>query len=371
MPPRLIAYLPGGSAFSGAYPVASIPAEKLTHIIYASVRLDADGNVWLPHPTENARYTTLADAPPKLRAIFTDLHALRADHPHLRLAMLVGGAIHHSDPFPAMSANPSARVRFVESAIALLQALDLDGIDIDWEFPGGGGPPVGSTQGCPADTANLTRLMADLRAGLDAAGTAAGRRYDLTMAAPPYAAQITQIDLPALHPHMDMISIMGYDLRGSWSPTTGFNAPLYAPAPGHLSSHDAVQAYLAGGVPAGKLTLGMPLYGRVWTGVPAVGEGFDQPFADAPLWGQDMPALLAEYGLADIHWHDVAQVPWRYDAARQAFVSHEDADSLRHKVAYARQHDLGGVMVFALGLDGPGQPLLDAVWGALGYPLNS
>ena len=41
-----------------------------------------------------------------------------------------------SDPFPAMAADPIARMNFAQKCVELIIDYDFDGIDIDWEYPG-------------------------------------------------------------------------------------------------------------------------------------------------------------------------------------------------------------------------------------------
>jgi chitinase len=63
---------------------------------------------------------------------------------------------------------------------------------------------------------------------------------------------------------VDFINLMSYDFHGSWETKTGHHASLKT-TDGSLSGSAAVQKYLGFGVPANKIVLGMPLYGRSWT----------------------------------------------------------------------------------------------------------
>src|ERR1041385_8274928 len=76
--------------------------------------------------------------------------------------------------------SSESRARFVESAVDFVKRYDLDGFDVDWEYPGL--PGFGNVNR-PEDKPNFTSLMSELRLALDKAGTAAGRRYTLTFAA--------------------------------------------------------------------------------------------------------------------------------------------------------------------------------------------
>ncbi|WP_250131536.1 glycosyl hydrolase family 18 protein, partial [Serratia marcescens] len=73
------------------------------------------------------------------------------------------------------------RDRFVGSVKEFLQTWKFfDGVDIDWEFPGGNGanPNLGS----PQDGETYVLLMKELRAMLDQLSAETGRKYELTSA---------------------------------------------------------------------------------------------------------------------------------------------------------------------------------------------
>jgi len=143
---------------------AEIAAEKLTHINYAFADIKGGKVVeGFAHDAEN----------------FKVLAGLRKRHPQLRILVSVGGWT-WSGAFSDMVLTPKSRAVFVESALAFVRRNDLDGFDVDWEYPGlpGNGNPHR-----PEDKANFTALMAELRAALDAAGRKVGRRYLLTFAA--------------------------------------------------------------------------------------------------------------------------------------------------------------------------------------------
>jgi chitinase len=150
----------------------------------------------------------------------------------------------------------------------------FDGIDIDWEYPGGGGQPY-NTADAVNDKHNFTLLMQEFRAQLDAQGATDGKRYLLT-AIGAGTEKIAQTE-PALYSqYMDWVNLMTYDFHGGWETTTNFHAPLYHdpadPSTGVLAKYntnDAITALVAAGMPKNKILLGVPFYGRGWKGVAA------------------------------------------------------------------------------------------------------
>src|SRR5260370_34231586 len=143
---------------------AEVAADKLTHVNYAFANIK-DGKVveGFSHDAEN----------------FKVLGGLRKRHPQLRILVSVGGWT-WSGGFSDAALSSESRRRFVESAVDFVRRHDLDGFDVDWEYPGqrGYGNPFR-----PEDKENFTALMAELRGALDAEGKKRRRHYLLTFAA--------------------------------------------------------------------------------------------------------------------------------------------------------------------------------------------
>jgi chitinase len=273
-----------------------------------------------------------------------------------------------SGPFSDAALTARSRETFARSCADFVRENGFDGVDIDWEYPGGGG--MDKTKGRPEDTPNFTLLLAELRGRLDALGKADGRHYLLTIAAPASARQYQRMQLGEIHKLLDWINLMTYDMAGAWSRRTDFHAPLYAADPdGAGPSADAtVRGYLAAGVPPDKLVLGVPFYGRAWGGVKNVDHGLHQPHDGQPprapaAGGFSYRALAANYigKSAKRYWDDRAKAPWLYDEKAGLVISYDDPQSLRLKAAYARDKHLGGLMAWELSEDDERSTLLKAL----------
>ena len=114
--------------------------------------------------------------------------------------------------------------------------------------------------------------------------------------------------------------------------------------------------------------LGVPFYGRGWSGVKNVNNGLYQPHGKTPPKGTweagifDYKDLAANYlGKFKRHWHDEAKAPWLYDEKTGVMISYDDAESLRIKAEYANEHRLGGVMFWELSADDAKSTLLNAL----------
>lgn len=318
--PRIIAYI-----YEDA-DIQSVSAEKLTHVNYAFALVSEQGEVVLADP----------EAPARLAQV----RALKAKNPRLKTLLSVGGwgADHFSDA--ALTAE--SRRKFAASAVALVKRHGLDGIDMDWEYPGQPGPGIKYRA---EDKQNFTLLLRELRRQL-------GPRGLLTIAssAGPYF-QHTEMD--RLHVHLDWINIMTYDFAGSWTPVTGHHAALR----GAPSVESFVRQHLAAGIPSSKLVIGVPFYGRGWTGVHPSNDGLGQPYENAVEF--PWSAISKETGF-ERHWDATAQAPFLWNPRTRTFVSLDDPESLRLKAQYVREHDLGGIMYWEHSHD-PGEELLDVL----------
>lgn len=175
-----------------------------------------------------------------------------------------------SDAFPAMSANPASRAKFVENCVGLIRDYKFDGIDIDWEYPG-----FAEHSGTPADKENYNLLLQELRSALDNLEQETGQHYGITAALPCGPDHIDNIDVATLSKYLSELNLMTYDFHGSWDYLTGVNSPLYDgsndPEPG-WSVDGCVKNWAERGAPKEKINLGLAFYGRSFKNAKALGE---------------------------------------------------------------------------------------------------
>lgn len=353
------AYYPGGSA--ERYPVSRIPAERLTHLFYAFSTI------------EEGRCTVGAEAAKN----FAALAALKKAHPHLRTLISIGGW--GAGGFSDAALTEASRKRLVDSCMALFfdrHAGSFDGVDIDWEFPVSGGPKELAHR--PQDRANLTRLAQAFRVALDVRGRRAGQPMLLTAALAAGRLQTNgpydpaaSYDLPALGKVLDFINLMSYDMGTGFSAVSTFNAPLQEVSADPLAPElrrwntvaGAVQYYRGHGVPAHKLVLGVPFYGRGFKVTGDAADGLYQAYsapADAGDWRVIKARYLDQPGWTR-HWQPQAQSPWLYNAGQRIFISYEDPRSIALRARFAREQGLAGVFMWELTGDDEQASLLNAM----------
>jgi chitinase len=361
-PPRIVGYLASWGVRTKGTRIADLPASQLTHLFYAFARVTPDGRLAMGDPCldagECAPGARQEGEPPD--GNFGELRRLKARHPRLRLLVSVGGW-GGSARFSDVALTDSSRRVFASSAVeGFIHRFPglFDGIDVDWEYPTGGGDASNVER--PEDPANFRLLLAELRRQLDEAGARDGRRYELTIAASASPSSLARLAPARLAPLLDFVNVMTYDYHAG-SPMAHFNAPLFAasddPTPG-ASIDSTMRAYLAAGVPREKLLVGVPFYGRAYGGVASDRAGLFARSTATPENWRDADGdwrVLARTKLRDRawirSWHEGAQVPWLYHPPTGTWISYDDPRSVAAKADYVRTRGLGGIIVWELGGD--------------------
>lgn len=276
---------------------------------------------------------------------FALLRGLRSTNPELTVVVSVGGWLWSTNFSDVVLTAESRRV-FEDSVMQFLTQYDLDGLDIDWEYPGmpGAGHPFR-----PEDKQNFTSLLKELRGRFDTVARKSGKRLYLTIAMGASDDVIANTEMNKVQKYVDTVNLMSYDYYEPGSESiTGNHSPLFAdPAdPKHVSSADSVKAFEKAGVPSEKILLGVPFYGHEWGEVADQNHGLFQT-------GKPIPKAYAPFNAIDTtmlgqgftrYWDDSAKVPYLYSAEKHIFVSYEDPQSLKEKCQYIRSSKLGGIM---------------------------
>jgi GH18 family chitinase len=337
------------------------------------------------------------DAGQPLRGHFNQFKKLKAEHPHLKVLIAIGGwlgSVWWSD-----AATPESRETFVASCIDLFIRGNLpvagtaggvgvaagvfDGFDIDWEYPITGG--AGGTHHSADDDVNLTATLAEFRQQLDALPRAAGTDpYLLTMATPGSAFRGDNYQINADQAHVDWFNLMTYDYHGGWENKTGHQTNILTSVNDpssdafKLSIDNAVRLYRdTYGVSVEKLVIGAAFYGRGWSGVSTTDDGLYQSGRTAPGIYEDgynyyrdlAPLMLGDYTL---HWDPLALASWLYSPVERTFWTLDEPQSIALKRRYADAFGLGGVMAWEVSGDDEDGTLVSAMrTGDPGAPVQS
>jgi chitinase len=293
------------------------------------------------------------------------LTALRRENPSLTVLISVGGWS-WSGGFSGLAQTPEGREIFVESVLDFIEKYDLDGVDVDWEFPG---QPGAGHAYRKEDKRNFTLLVKALREGFDRETARMHRKLYLTIAAEASDEYLDHTEMADVARYVDAVNLMAYDfyIPGA-DRITGNLAPLFLSPrdPKQDSANKAVLAFEQAGVPARRIVLGVPFYGRAWANVADTDHGMFQrgkpaPHADLPY--SEIAGTMLGHGFTR-YWDAASSVPYLYNPDQHIFVSYEDPESLAAKCGYVLTHNLAGVMFWDYS-DDPGGTLLAAIDNAL------
>lgn len=238
-----------------------------------------------------------------------DLVSLKKDNPELNVMLSVGGW--GSGRFSEMASDSLRRMAFAKDCMRAVREFGLDGIDIDWEYPTSDLAGISSS---PADRENFNLLMRDLRSVL-------GDDLLLTLASSAYA---EYIDFHSCIEYLDFVNVMTYDMADA----PMHHSALYASENTDHTCVGAVKAHMEAGVPAEKLVLGVPFYGR--GGTPKMKS---RDYKD-----------IKEEGEFVLAWDEKAQAPYVADGEGKLVLGYDNPKSLTIKCGYIKDNGLLGAM---------------------------
>lgn len=161
-------------------------------------------------------------------------------------------------------------------------------------------------------------------------------------------------DEPALAAVTDFLVVLGYDFHSRGEARAG---PVAAVAGwGQLNWSTVLDRFLALGVPARKIVMAVPLYGYQWPvtsdapGADTRGTAIEIPLAPRADVLPELPRAFAQAALRGAQRDPASGSPYYafQDATGWQQGWFEDAESLRAKYAFVREHGLGGVALFPL-----------------------
>ena len=250
---------------------------------------------------------------------------------NLKILLSIGGW--GSGRFSEMVANDSLRNKFALDCNRILNDFEIDGIDIDWEYPTVGAAKISYS---PDDTENYTLMMRDLR-------NAIGDDKLLTLAS---SARGKYIDFKAIEPYIDFVNIMTYDMDQS---PKHHSAMYRSEHTGEMSCEESVNAHLETGLPASKLVLGIPFYGR----------------ARNELGRSANYSKIISLENYSQMWDDTAKCPYLVDTAGNIVCSYENPQSIEIKCKYVIDNGLRGIMYWEYSADDDEGTLRKSVYNQL------
>ncbi|KAJ8086766.1 hypothetical protein PM082_005589 [Marasmius tenuissimus] len=315
--------------------------------------------------------------------------------------------------FSSAVSDAKNRLQVVQNIVDLYRRFNLDGIDIDWEYPGRQANPGNEVN--RADSANYLEFLRLLRSALPS-------KAKITAAATPVTFAgldgEPMDDVSAFAKVLDWVLIMNYDTWGTTS-NPGPNAPLYDACKNSTqpasSAAAGFNAWTKAGFPARQLVLGLPSYGYIsrtstthlrsrakQTSLTFRQEsGLDQSPSELTDVGAaasrtniqlksdddnkdqgtiSLRSMLKQGALAitkdkkevigaggfTVYWDDCSGTPYLRSSGAKQVVPFDTARSIGMKASFVRQTEMRGVNFWDLQGDMVGSVLVNAARKALG-----
>lgn len=300
---------------------------------------------------------------------------------HAKVLVSMGGWT-GSKHFSPLLKDENKRSYMIDQMVDWVKSYDLDGWDIDFEYPGRQGD-VCHPFDARVDTSNFLRFLGDLRTRMDSEFGKGQKIIALATRFQPFDGPdgSPMPDVSAFAQYVDYFNLMLYDFNGIWSDTTGPNAPLEFEQGKSLqfSFKSSIDAWVDAGIPANKINPGLAFYGRSVipgrdmsdsvsmyqplnnTMVPK-GDGDDKEESDPSCGGPkifsgiwkyanmrsegvlESPEEAAEPWLR--RFDDKTRTPWLYSPESNLFISYDDVKSIKAKTQAALAKGTAGVMVW-------------------------
>ncbi|MCC7526266.1 MAG: glycoside hydrolase family 18 protein, partial [Chitinophagaceae bacterium] len=326
--PVIIGYVGGYNG--NIVETARIDAQRMSHINYAFVDVK-DNRAWL----HNEKTDTVN---------FRKLNELKKINPDLKILISVGGWT-WSKNFSDAVLTDTSTANFSKSAVEIVAQHDLDGVDIDWEYPGMKGD---NNKFRPEDRTGYTEMFKRLREDLDALSKKTGKKYLVTTAIGGSREFLQHTQMEIAQNYLDYINLMSYDYDGTYDNMSSHHSNLFAPAnmPYIYSTDIIVKNLLAVGVKPSKIVMGIGFYGKGKIVKSTDNNGLYQ-IPVRPMFGGGYTylkdSLENKKGFTK-HWDAASSAPFLFNAEKKIFITYDDERSVKIKCDYVKKHQLAGTM---------------------------
>ncbi|MBB4036371.1 chitinase [Dysgonomonas hofstadii] len=324
--PVVIAYVGG---FKGSVDVSKIAANKITHINYAFVDVQ-EGKAFLTNEATDVEN-------------FKNLNTLKEQNPELKILISIGGWS-WSKNFSDAVLTQEGQKTFAKSAVDIMKKYDLDGIDIDWEYPAMEGAEGNVFR--PEDKQNYTLMFAAIKTELDALTQETGKKYLLTTAVGGSQEFIDNTEMAKVQEYLDYVNVMTYDYQSKEIAVHHTNLDASDKYENSSSAGKSIQAYIAAGVPADKLVMGIAFYGRIYELKKGWKNGIGETITKQ-IEGKGYTVIKDSLVNQDEffrYWDTAAKAPYLFNFYKGIFVTYDDEESVKAKCQYVMENGMGGVM---------------------------
>lgn len=344
---RIVGYYEGWSPnrpCNKFYP-EQIPRGVYTHLNFAFATIDpASFEVRLASSSDGELLQRLAN--------------LKGADPNLKVLIAIGGwTFNDAGPtervFSDLAASPVKTALFAISLVKFMAKYNLDGVDIDWEYP-----EATDRHGRPEDYANFPAFLARLKAIFQAMG----RNPEISITIPASFWYLQHFDLVNLQKSVDFFNVMTYDFHGTWDMENRWVGPYLNSHTNLTELRDGLDLLWRNGIKSEKVVMGMAFYGRSFSVAnpactsPGCEYGSGSPVQQCSrevsvALNSEIEDIMAQTGAKPVLDRDAAVKMLVWGPGGNQWVTFDDQDTLKIRADFARSQCLGGVMVWAVSHD--------------------
>ncbi|XP_033226586.1 chitinase-3-like protein 2 [Belonocnema kinseyi] len=283
--------------------------------------------------------------------VYRQIANLKSHEPNLKVMVSAGGINELKSGFPEMTKTHANRKIFIRSVLNITKTFNLDGLDLDWEFPAW----LGSNDN---EKIHFIQLLQELRKEFNRSD----QKLLLTAAvAAPEAIVDQSYNVPAIAEHVDFVNLMSYDYHSYvwYYPVTGLNSPLFSRSieNGYLSTLNvnySANYWISKGMPKEKIVIGIPTYGHSYQLENPLNHDVQAPAKGVGRLGDDsfVPyttiCQFLQSGAESTFLND-SRVPYAYK--NEEWISYDDVTSVIEKAKWIKSSDFKGAMILSLNCD--------------------
>ncbi|MGD9129326.1 MAG: glycosyl hydrolase family 18 protein [Candidatus Woesebacteria bacterium] len=250
----------------------------------------------------------------------------------------------NNDDIVELINDPEAHQKLIASLDSILLAYPISGVNIDIEYTGEVTDKLRENFVIFMHSINqhLKTKYKDIKLSIDMYASAASSK------------QIW--DVEKIAHEVDYIIIMAYDFHRRSSPQAGPVAPLFGGKDLWDTDINSHLKEFVKKVPRQKLILGLAFYGYGWRTTSEDPQAHTYPdtgFTATYAKVKELKSKAKEFNVEE-HWHNTALAPYlTYQEEGEHYIIYfENEKSLGYKLEYARQLNLAGIAIWALGYEG-------------------
>ncbi|OIW30102.1 glycoside hydrolase, partial [Coniochaeta ligniaria NRRL 30616] len=220
-----------------------VPTDSVTHVNIAYAWIDP--NSFTVYPSNGFG-----------EAQIQEFLALKRGAPGLKLWITVGGwdfsngqgaSTGTQGIFSKVVGTAANRAKFITSAAAFLRQFALNGVDLDWEWPGA------------SDLPNYAALLREMRAYFND-HQPAPTGWGISFTVPLDVSILARYDLATMVQYADWINLLAFDIE-----SRGVTPAMTVPSSDIRSFDTVLAALTAAGVPSSRINLGLGFFGRSYS----------------------------------------------------------------------------------------------------------